>query len=108
MKFEEVVIDNPKKVNIDSDALKQKIEALKKQKEVIVSVYDDFTNNLSNFSEYWSGDTGDYISDDLKNYANKFITKTQALDNLIDFLQSVVDSYEAFDKYISNQAGYYV
>ncbi len=108
MNVEEVVIENPKMLNIDSVALKEKIEALKKQKEIIDSVYDNFTNNLSNFSEYWSGDTGDMISKDLREYADHFVDKKKALGDLIDFLQTVVDSYEAFDKYISNQAGYYV
>ncbi len=106
--MESIVIDNPKFLNIDSDVLKEKIEALKKQKEIIDSVYDDFTNNLSDFSEYWNGDTGDMIIEKLKKYTDGFDSKKKALNDMIDFLQNVVDSYEAFDKYISNQAGYYV
>ena len=93
--MESVVIDNPKFLNIDSDVLKEKIEALKKEKEVIDGVFDDFTNNISNFSEYWSGDTGDMVNGELKKYIGYFDYRKKALNDLIEFLQNVVNSYEA-------------
>ncbi len=103
-----VVIENPKFLNIDSDLLKAKIESLKKEKETIDGVFDDFSSNVSNLSEHWSGDTGDMVSSELKKYIEYFDSRKKTLESLIEFLQNVVNSYEAFDKYISNQAGYYV
>lgn len=108
MKYENVYIENPKLLNIDSDILKQKIEELKVEKEKIDKVFDNFTEDMSHFFEWWSGDTGDMINEELARYIKSFEIKRRELKDRIDFLQNVANSYEAFDKYIANQTGFYV
>ena len=108
MKYENVYIENPKLLDIDSDILKQKIEELKVEKGKIDKAFDDFSDDMSHFSEWWSGETGDMINEELARYVKSFEIKKRELNDRIDFLQDVANSYEAFDKYIANQAGYYV
>lgn len=101
------IVENPKFVRIDSEKLKEKIEALKAEKEKIDEVFDNFGTDVNGINNYWSGTSSDEITDKLKTYASNFEKISEQLNSYIEFLEQVSNTYEAFDKYIDNQVGNY-
>ena len=97
---ENIVIQDPKKIYIDTESLKEKIKELETTKNTINNAYEDFKNNTSHFSNSWSGDTGDMINSELTKYVSSFERKINDLNEKIGFLKAVVTSYEGFDKYV--------
>ena len=105
--YEVLEVVDPKLVKVDSDKLKGKIEALRKERNTIDEVLKKFSSDIGGMSEYWNGTTGDMVSEELMKYISGFDKIREQLDKYIEFLEDVSNTYEAFDKYVSNQIGYY-
>lgn len=85
-------------IRIDTALLKTKIEELKVQKKKIDEILENFKGDTLKINDYWSGDTGEYVSDELKNYTNSFDYISNRLEHFIRFLENTCNSYEKADE----------
>jgi WXG100 family type VII secretion target len=99
------VVDNPKFIRVDTDAIKTKMESLKTEKNTIDDVLNKFSSDIKGMPSYWNGSTADKVTEELNNYIATFVNISNQLEKYINFMQSVSDTYEAFDKYLIEQIG---
>ena len=99
------VVNNPKFIRVDTDAVKAKMEALKNEKLAIDDVLNKFSSDIKGMPSYWNGSTADKVTDELNKYVAGFVNISNQLEKYINFMQSVSDTYEAFDNYLIEQIG---
>ena len=84
-------------IEINTSVVRSKIELLKVEKEKIDAVLEDFKGGSLKIKDFWSGGTGDEISEDLKGYITKFDYISSKLARFITFLEGVCASYDKED-----------
>ena len=99
------VIENPKFIRIDTEAVKAKMELLKNEKLVVDDVLDKFSSDINGMHTYWNGTTAEKVTDELDKYIAGFVNISMQLEKYIDFLESVSNTYEAFDDYLNEKIG---
>lgn len=87
-------------IRIDTDTLRNKIDNLKVEKDKIDEVLQRFKGDTLTLGDYWSGDTGDLVNEEINRYTNYFDYISNKLERYIGFLEAVSRAYEEEDKLI--------
>ena len=90
-------------IKIDTQSLKEKIENLKNEKIKIDAALENFESESSKIDQFWSGDSGEYVIEQTKEYTDEFEYISNKLQKYIKFLEKVAKSYEDQDNFILNK-----
>ncbi len=88
---------------LDENAMLAKIELLKIEKEKIDAVLEKVKGDALSIKDYWSGDTGDAVSDELNEYTNEFDYISSKLQKQITTLEKAVAKYQKMAKRTDDQ-----
>ena len=88
-------------IRINTETVRTKIELLKEQKEKIDVVLENFKGDSLKINDFWSGETGDEITESLRGYVTTFDYISARLERFITFLEGVCIAYDLEDENIS-------
>ena len=78
---------------MDEATMRTKIELLRIQKAKIDEVLEKVKGDTLQIKDYWTGETGDAVSEELNSYTNEFDYISSKLEKQITSLENAVDRY---------------
>jgi uncharacterized protein YukE len=90
-------------IAINTEVLENKIELLKSQRDRIKEVFDTQDKTTKKLPESWGGTNGEEAYERLTKHNLKYEPFINEIDERINFLQKIVDSYKKADVTISNK-----
>ncbi len=90
-------------IKINSDELKAKASSMREEKKKIDEVLEKFKGDTIKIQTFWSGNTGDMVSERVTKYTNKFDYISNRLEGYILFLEKTAAEYEEEDNLISKK-----
>ncbi len=90
-------------IRINSVELKTKASQMREEKKKIDEVLEKFKGDTLKIQTFWSGNTGDMVSERVTKYTNKFDYISNRLEGYILFLEKTAAEYEEEDRMISKK-----
>ena len=90
-------------IMINTDELRSKTSSMREEKKKIDEVLEKFKGDTIKIQSYWSGNTGDMVSERVTKYTNKFDYISTRLEGYLLFLEKVAAEYEGEDTLISKK-----
>ena len=90
-------------IRINSVELKTKASQMREEKKEIDEVLEKFKGDTLKIQTFWSGNTGDMVSERVTKYTNKFDYISNRLEGYILFLEKTAAEYEEEDRMISKK-----
>lgn len=87
-------------IDINYEELIQKIEMLKEEKIKFDNVLNNIKNDANGIQNYWTGNTGELATNNLKEYTNSFAYFSNKIERQINYLQAVAEAYKKMDALI--------
>ena len=78
---------------MDEATMSTKIELLRIQKAKIDEVLEKVKGDTLQIKDYWTGETGDAVTDELTSYTNEFDYISSKLEKQITTLENAVKKY---------------